>query len=336
MVKVGVIGATGFTGEKLVEILLNHPKVEVAYIASRTKKPLLYSEIFPKFAQKTKIKCEPINVGKAVDSCDFLFLALPHTVSMRFVPAILSKGKKVIDLSADYRLNASLYKKFYNTTHLDSKNLKKAVYGLPELFAAKIKKTQLVANPGCYATSLILALYPLFNQNLVEVKVAVDSKSAVTGAGRKALLDFHYSNIENNFWAYKPFLHQHQPEVCRVIKGKSGSSPQLSFLPQVAGFEAGIYTTVHCSFKQRITQARLKTIYQDYYKDSFFIRISNSLPKLKDVVGTNFCDLGFAVDKSGRNGIIVSSIDNLIKGAAGQAVQNMNLMLGLGETAGFL
>ncbi len=334
MIKVGVLGSTGFTGEKLVEILLGHPKVEVSYIGSRVKKAVLYSDIFPKFAKKTKIKCQPFDVDKASSVCDFLFLSLPHTISMQFVPKVLKKGKKLIDLSADYRLSPSLYKTFYKKNHCDKDNLKKAIYGLPEIFKDKIKKAQLIANPGCYPTSIILALYPLWAENLITGKIVIDSKSAVTGAGRKALVDFHYSSVENNFWAYKPFVHQHQPEISQIIKNKANAKINISFLPQVASFGAGIYSTIHLSFKKKETQKKIKKVYLKYYKDAPFIRVGDNLPKLKDVVGTNFLDIGFAVDRDGLNAVVVSSIDNLVKGAAGQAVQNMNIMLGFAETMG--
>lgn len=336
MLKVGVLGATGFTGEKLVELLLAHPEIELSYLGSRREKAVFYSDIFPQFEKKTKIKCQPFNLDKAVEACDLLFLSLPHTISMQFVPGILAKGKKAIDLSADYRLPSSLYRTFYKQNHFDKKNLKKATYGLSELFYSEIKKTALVANPGCYATSIILALYPLWAEGVVKNKVVADSKSAISGAGRKALLDFHYMNVENNFWAYKPFSHQHQPEMSEAIKKKTGSSPEISFLPQVASFSAGIYSTIHISFGEKMTREKIKGIYTKYYKNSFFIRLEDGLPKLKNVVGSNFCDLGFALDKSGKNGIVVSAIDNLIKGAAGQAVQNMNLMSGFSEDSGLV
>ncbi len=336
MVKVGVLGSTGFTGEKLVEILLRHPKIELAYIGSRTKKAVFYSDIFPDFFGKTSLKCQPFNIDKASSICDFLFLALPHTVSMRYVAQVLAQGKKVVDLSADYRLSPSLYKAFYKKNHLDKKNLKKAVYGLPELFKEKIKKAQLVANPGCYPASIILGLYPLLAENLIEKRLIADSKSAASGAGRKVLFSSQFENRVNNFWAYKPFLHQHQPEIARVIKRKARLKLDITFLPQVAGFEAGIYSVIYVYFKKKETSVKLKKTYLKYYKDQPFIRIKDSLPQLKDVVGTNFCDLGFAPDKSGKKGIVISSIDNLIKGAAGQAIQNMNLMLGFDEAEGLL
>ncbi len=336
MVKVGVLGATGFTGEKLVEILLSHPEVKLQYLGSRTKKPVPYSGLFPKFYKKTSLNCEPLNLKKAIDSCGLLFLSLPHTVSMQFAPEILESGKKVIDLSADYRLKKpQLYKRFYKKEHQDKKNIKKAVYGLAELFRDEIKKSQLVANPGCYPTSVILALYPLISEGLVAGKVIIDSKSSVTGSGRKAIIDYHYSNLANNFWAYKPFTHQHQPEIAEILQNETKERFNFSFLPQIASFEAGIYSTIHLSLKKKVDKEKLNKIYHNYYKHCPFIRINREIPKIKDVVGTNFCDIGFAVGQNGSDAVVFSSLDNLIKGAAGQAVQNMNLMLGFEETTGF-
>lgn len=337
VIKAGVLGATGFTGEKLVELLLGHPNVELTYLSSRTEKAFFYAELFPKFGKKTSLKCEPQDIEKAVTVADILFLSLPHTVSMCYVPYFLRKKKKVIDLSADYRIDdTAVYKKYYSLAHKDKKNLKQAVYGLGELFKDKIKNAELIANPGCYATSVILALFPLLKENLVEKDVIVDAKSAITGAGRKAALEYHYSNVANNIWAYKPFVHQHVPEIAQVLKDSTGKTIELVFVPQVIGVEAGIYSTIYVSFKSKVDVTKIQNVYKNCYKDSPFIRIYGDLPKLKNVVGSNFCDIGFALDSSGKKGVIVSCLDNLIKGAAGAAVQNMNIMMGWKETMGLV
>jgi len=334
--KVAVLGATGFTGEKLVEILLSHPNVEIVYLSSRTEIPVPYSKLFPRFTGKTNLNCEPIDVKKATEKADILFLSLPHTISMDFAPGVLAQGKKVIDLSADYRLDADIYEKYYKMSHKDTANLKKAAYGMPELFKKKIEKASLIANPGCYPTSVILALYPLLKEGIIENKIISDSKSAITGAGRKAVIEYHYSNISNNIWAYKPFVHQHVPEMVEILKAATSASIDLLFTPQVIGVEAGIYSTIYVTFKKVASEEQISAVYAKYYKNCPFVRRMSSLPKLKDVVGTNFCDIGFALDEKKRNAVIASAIDNLIKGAAGQAVQNMNVMLGLDETTGLL
>ncbi|MFH1503976.1 MAG: N-acetyl-gamma-glutamyl-phosphate reductase [Candidatus Omnitrophota bacterium] len=336
-VKVAVLGATGFTGEKLVEILLKHPKTELVYLASRVPKAIAYSRIFTRFSGKTSLKCESLDIEKAADKSDILFLSLPHTASMEFAPYLLKKGKKVIDLSADYRLkNTDIYKKYYKVSHKDKANLKNAVYGLAEIYKSKIKDAQLIANPGCYPTSIILALYPLLKQGIIEDKIIADSKSAISGAGRKTATEYKCLDVPNNLWAYKAFNHQHTPEIESVLKESARKDIKLSFVPQVIGAEAGIYSTIYVSFKNKETEAGIKSIYRKYYKNCPFIRICKDLPKLKQTVGTNFCDLGAALEPGTKLGVIISSIDNLVKGAAGSAVQNMNIMCGFSETLGLL
>ena len=334
-VRVAVLGATGFTGEKLVEILLGHPQVEITYLASRTPKAVAYATLFPNFIGKTEAICEPLDIQKALDAGDFFFLSLPHTVSMEFVPSLIEAGKRVVDLSADYRLkDIALYQKYYNTSHKDQKNLKRAVYGLAEVYHQEIAKSNLVANPGCYPTSITLGLFPLVKEGVLEGKIIVDSKSAISGAGRKTALECKDMDVPNNFWAYKPFIHQHTPEILSVVEQASGKSIDLSFTPHVAGMKAGIYSTIYLNFNKKVSKEEIKSIYQKHYSESPFVRIKEDLPKLGDVVGTNFCDIGFALDSSGKKGVLVSCIDNLIKGAAGSAVQNMNIMLGWDETTG--
>ena len=335
--KVAVLGATGFTGEKLVEILLAHPKVELCYLASRTKKAVLYSKFFSHFSKKTKLKCEPLDLSKAAKGSDILFLSLPHTVSMEFAPYLLKKGKKVIDLSADYRIKSpSLYKQYYGVVHKDVGNLRKAVYGLAEIYKAKIKNANLIANPGCYPTSIILGLFPLVKEGLIKGKIVVDSKSSITGAGRRAAKEYYSSGASTGLWAYKPFVHQHTPEILGVLKDKTNKSINLCFTPHVVNAESGIYSTIYLELKKKLTLFKINSIYKKHYKGCPFVRISKGLPKLANVVGTNFCDIGFALDSSGKNAVVVSCIDNLIKGAAGAAVQNMNIMLGYKQTMGLL
>ena len=336
-VKVAVLGATGFTGEKLVKILLGHPGVEVTYLASRTPEAVAYKTLFPDFEGKTEAVCEALDVKKALSKSDFFFLSLPHTVSMEFVPSLLEAGKKVVDLSADYRLkDITLYQKYYNTSHKDQGNLKEAAYGLAEIYKDKISKSNLVANPGCYPTSIILGLFPLLKEAMVEGKIIVDSKSAISGAGRKTALKCKDMDIPNNFWAYKPFTHQHTPEILSILNEASGENIDLFFIPHVAGMKAGIYSTIYLNFNKKVSKEEIKNIYQKYYQGCSFVRIKEDLPKLGDVVDTNFCDIGFALNPSGKEAVLVSCIDNLIKGAAGAAVQNMNIMLGWDETVGLL
>ncbi|MCM8823216.1 MAG: N-acetyl-gamma-glutamyl-phosphate reductase [Candidatus Omnitrophica bacterium] len=336
-VKVAVLGATGFTGEKLVELLLNHPFIEISYLASRTEKPLPYKDIFPRFNRRVDIYCEPLDVKVALKKADFFFLALPHTVSMEIAPRLLEEGRKVIDLSADYRLKDNkIYEKYYGVKHNDIKNLKKAVYGLPEFFKEDIKKALIVANPGCYPTSVILAVAPLLKEKIIDRKIIVNSLSSISGAGRKPNVEHHFINVLNNIWTYKPFVHQHIPEIEQVLKDISGKTIELTFTPHVVGVESGIYSTIYVNFKSKISLDKLRSIYESYYSACPFIRLREPLPKLRDVIGTNFCDIGFALNSDGKEAVIVSSIDNLIKGAAGLAIQNMNIMEGFKETEGLM
>ena len=334
--RIAVLGATGFTGEKLVEILLSHPKTELVYLGSRTPEPVAYSKLFPRFSKKTNIKCEPLDIEKAAGKADFFFLSLPHTVSMDVAPYLLKKGKKVIDLSADYRLkNINVYKKYYKKVHKDKNNLKKAVYGLTEINKPAIKKAKLVANPGCYPTSIILALFPLVKDSLIKGKVVVDSKSSITGAGRKTALALK-KQISDNLWAYKPFIHQHSPEIISILKDKTSKKIDLCFQPHVIDVDSGIYSTIYLNLNKKVTVKKIKSVYKKYYQGAPFVKVKESFPSLKDAAGTNFCHIGFALSADGKQLIVGSAIDNLIKGAAGSAVQNMNIMSGFKESLGLV
>ncbi len=335
--KVGILGATGFTGEKLAYLLAKHPNAELVYLSSRTPEPVPYSVMFPQFKGVIDTDCETLDVDKAAKKADILFLSLPHTVSMDFVPKLLKKGKKVIDLSADYRIkNKDEYKKYYKTAHKDKAGLAKAVYGMAELFKSDISKAHLIANPGCYPTAVILGLTPLVKSKLIDSDVFVDAKSSITGAGRKALMAYHYSYIANNIWTYKPFIHQHVPEMQSIIQKATKEKIAINFVPQVVGVEAGIYANIYCKLKKKKSQQDLIALYKKQYKNCPFVRIREGMPQLKDVVSTNFCDIGVAVSEDKKHCVVSSCIDNLIKGAAGSAVQNMNIMVGLEETTGLL
>ncbi len=332
--RVAILGATGFTGEKLVEILLSHPKVELAYLGSRTPKPVKYSKVFPKFSGKLKLMCEPLDLEKAAMVADFFFLSLPHTVSMEFAPYLIAKGKKVIDLSADYRLkDISLYKKYYKKTHKDNGNLKKAVYGLTEINKSAIKKAKLVANPGCYPTSVILGLFPLVKAGIIKGKVVADSKSSITGAGRKVANKVK-GQVPDNLWAYKPFIHQHSPEIVSFLKEKTSKKIDLLFQPHVIDVDSGIYSTIYLNLNRKVTAKKIKSLYEKCYRSAPFVKIKEEFPKLKDAAGTNFCFISFALSANCKELVVVSAIDNLIKGAAGGAIQNMNIMLGFKESLG--
>lgn len=335
MLKIGIIGATGYTGEEIVKILLRHPFAKVMYLAAKIDKAVPISDIFPHLKGKIDLTCDNLDVKKALELCDLIFLAVPHTVAMQIAPIFLKAGKKVIDLSADYRLkSAQTYKKWYLKEHKDKENIKKAVYGLPEFYKNHIKKAQLVANPGCYPTAAILALAPLLIRKLLKSDcIIIDAKTGATGAGRKASVSFFYSEVNENLKAYKVNQHQHMPEIEQELSKISGKKVEVNFVPHLVPINRGILETIYIKSKIKIQEASLVKLYNDFYKDSFFVRICSSgkIPEIKDVVHSNFCDIGFKVNRGRGLLVIVAAIDNLMKGAAGQAVQNMNIMCGFPE-----
>jgi N-acetyl-gamma-glutamyl-phosphate reductase len=337
MIKVGVVGATGYTGEEIVAALLKNPGVEIASLTGLVEKEAPFSELFPKFAKKVSIVCKNLDVEEVAANSDLVFLALPHTVSMKVAPQFLKKGKKVIDLSADYRLPPETYEEWYGAKHADKGNIPQAVYGLPELNRDKIKQAQLVANPGCYPTSVILPLLPII-KNVAEagLTVIVDSKTGATGAGRKASIPLSFGEIDENLKCYKANEHQHMPEMEHILSAAAGKDVKINFAPHLLPVRRGIMSTIYIPHDGLPDIKDIQKLYADYYKDEPFVRVSRPgyMPQLLDAVETNFCDIG--IKSAGGMLIIVSVIDNLMKGAGGQAVQNMNIMLGLDETAGLL
>lgn len=342
-INVGIIGATGHTGEVLIELLLGHPHVRICHLYNSGKSclgPQVISEIFPKFKKRLDLTCQKPDFTQIKKDCELIFLALPHTVSMQFLPKLLNLGKKVIDLSADYRLqNSATYEKFYKTKHRDQANLKQAVYGLPELNRAKIKTAKILANPGCYPTCAILALAPLLALDLVETgSIIIDAKSGVSGAGKKLEKEYLFSEIQGDFRAYKVNQHQHAPEINQQLTKLAGEKIAVTFVPHLLPIERGILETCYLKKKSaaRSGASNLVELYKKFYKNEPFIRISPEgvFPRVKDVAKTNFCDIG--VKDFGDTIIVIGAIDNLLKGASAQAVQNMNIMYKLPETTGLL
>lgn len=335
MIKVSVVGATGYTGEELVSVLASHKDVEIVSLSAIIDKPTSISDLFPRLKGRLDMMCKSFDINEAL-SCDAVFLALPHRISMDFAPKFLGAGKKVIDLSADYRLPPALYEKWYGKGHTDTKNISKAVYGLPELFRNEIRTADLIANPGCYPTSAILAVAPLIKSGIIESSgIIVDSKSGITGAGRKASIDLLFGEIAENFKAYKIGAHQHMPEMAETLKMLSNDEVDILFAPHMIPIKRGILSTVYMRPVKKIGQKEINKIYYDFYKNEFFVRLKdNTLPEIKDVAYTNFCDIGVKV--TDKNIVAVSVIDNLLKGAAGQAVQNMNIMFGFDEKEGLV
>ncbi|MDD4879521.1 MAG: N-acetyl-gamma-glutamyl-phosphate reductase [Candidatus Omnitrophica bacterium] len=334
--KVAVVGATGYAGCELIKILLGHPEVTITSVSGKVEEAEKISEIFPLFKGRLDLACDNVDVPAISKAADLIFLALPHKVSMLFVPEFLKAGKKVVDLSADYRLkDAGIYEKWYGAKHTSTGLLKDAVYGLPELHKKEIVKSKFIANPGCYPTGSILGCAPPVNKGLVDTEqIIIDAKSGVTGAGRAASLALNFAELNENFKAYKINQHQHMPEIDQELSNAAGSKISVTFTPHLVPMNKGILSTIYFTLKKETGAAELLALYKQFYKGAPFVRILDEgiFPETKDVYSTNFCDIGIKV--TGKRVIVVTAIDNLWKGAASQAVQNMNLMMGYGETAG--
>jgi len=335
MVRVAVVGATGFTGEQIVEIIATHPEAQLTYLTSRVEKPTPYADLYPRHAGTVDLNLENLDADQVIERADVVFLSLPHTVSFQFAPLFVKNGKTVIDLSADYRLrDPKMYEKFYKVVHTDTENVKNAVYGLPELNREKIKASKFIANPGCYPTVSTLALLPLVKAGLVD-NIIIDAISGISGAGRSAKIEHHYVHLNENLYAYKVFAHQHVPEIEQTLSDVAGKKQEIIFTPHVVGFERGIYATIYADLAKDFLPEDVWAFYENMYRNEPFIRLrKKAMPQLADVRHTNFCDIGIAV--KGRKIVICACIDNLMKGAASQAVQNMNIIHGLGETTGLM
>ena len=332
MIKIGIIGITGFTGLELLKILSLHKDISLEYIASRSENGKKVGEVYPQLDTVLPNKIEPIDVER-IKRLNAVFLSLPHTVSMEIAKDICDYVK-IIDLSADFRLsNVDTYKIWYKKEHLSKVLLDKAVYGLTELNRNKIKTASLIANPGCYATSVILPLAPL--ADLVDAgSIIADSKSGVSGAGRKAKEGLQFCEVNENFKAYSVAQHRHIPEIEETLSSIYEKDVKITFTPHLLPIQRGILSTVYANLKKSVSKNEVLSIYRDFYKNDFFIRIKDEMPSLNNVRGTNFCDIGLEIDERNNRIVIVSVIDNMIKGASGQAVQNFNVMFDLKEEEG--
>ncbi|MBN1586975.1 MAG: N-acetyl-gamma-glutamyl-phosphate reductase [Candidatus Omnitrophica bacterium] len=338
--KVGIAGVTGYTGEEVLTWLLKHPRVELSYVAASEDVGSLANRL-PRWADVPGIPaCEGLNAQRMAGSCDVALLALPHTQSMAVVPGLLKAGVRVVDLSADYRLReAPVYEKWYQHAHTDTANIANAVYGLCEYCGEELKQAQLVANPGCYPTAVSLALLPLLKSDLYSGgTVIVDAKSGVTGAGRKVAAALQFSEVNENLKAYKVAVHQHTPEMLQTLKDFSGFDSSLVFVPHLIPMNRGIVATCYVPLKAPSTSAELKALYETAYAQAPFVRIKakGEAPETAQVAHTNYCDIGVFADESGNTAVVISAIDNLAKGAATQAIQNLNRMMGWPETEGLL
>ncbi|MCY6484963.1 N-acetyl-gamma-glutamyl-phosphate reductase [Clostridium aestuarii] len=337
MIKGAVVGSTGYAGQQLVWFLHNHKHVKIEFLVSHTYAEEKFSKIYNNYTEIIQNKCISIHqMEEKLEEIDVLFIALPHGKSFNIVKKALDKGVKVIDLGADFRLNESAcYEEWYGLEQRFPELLKDAVYGLVEIYRDKIKKAEFVANPGCYTTASILALYPLLNKGIIEIdSIIIDAKSAVSGAGRGLKVTSLYGECNESIKAYGVTGHRHTPEIEQELSKAAGEKIILNFTPHLVPMNRGILATCYGKLKNNISQEEIYKIYKEFYKDEYFIRIADELPETRNVRGSNFCDIGIRVDERTKRVIVVSAIDNLIKGAAGQAVQNMNLMFGLEENEG--
>ncbi|MBI9017860.1 MAG: N-acetyl-gamma-glutamyl-phosphate reductase [Phycisphaerae bacterium] len=334
MIRVAIIGTTGYTAIESIKILLNHPQATITYLTSRAQHCHI-SEIFPALRDRLDLEVEALDIDKLATVADVALCCLPHKASMEFVPKMLDAGVKVVDFSADYRIHdVDLYEKTYKVEHTDPDNIANAAYGLPELFREQIKGANLVANPGCYPTAATLGLAPLLENKLIACDdIIVNAVSGTSGVGRKAALNWHFPEMNENYFGYGVGVHRHMPEMQQVLTEKCGHNVRLLFQPHVVSIDRGIAETIYCQPIEKVSDAKLIELYQKYYKDEPFVRICDKPPAMKDVANTNYCDI-FPVNAKGRV-IVFSAIDNLVKGAAGQAVQNMNIIFNLEETMGF-
>jgi N-acetyl-gamma-glutamyl-phosphate reductase len=334
--RVGIINVTGYTGIELARLLCQHPEVELTSVTGRSAAGQRLGEVFP------HLLSSGLTIEPKLGEVDLAFSALPHKDSVTEVIPVLNRGIKVVDISADFRLkNAEEYSQWYGFTHPAPHLLEQAVYGLPELHRPQIKSAQLVANPGCYPTSAILALAPAVKEGLIEPSIIIDSKTGVSGAGRSLSLTTHYAEANEDTTAYSLSGHRHLPEVIQELKLLAPEqSPSITFVPHLLPMTRGILTTAYASLiSGKITSGKkgeeeLTNLYRNFYKDEPFVKVVESPPHTKYTWGNNNCFIHPAIDHRTGRLIVVSCIDNLVKGAAGQAVQNMNLMLGSPETTG--
>ncbi|OGQ94146.1 MAG: N-acetyl-gamma-glutamyl-phosphate reductase [Deltaproteobacteria bacterium RIFOXYD12_FULL_57_12] len=339
MLKVGIVGASGYTGVELARILNSHPLVELTVATSRSFSGRSLADAFPNLKGLVEIVCTDRKIADYAGDADLFFTAVPHQTAMEIVPALLNAGKKVVDLSADFRLaDAGVYEQWYQP-HTATTLLPEAVYGLPELHRLRIQQARLVANPGCYPTSVILGLAPLLKAGAVDPDTVVaDSKSGTSGAGRSAQTATLFCEVADGFRAYKVGEHRHTPEMEQEISKLCGRPVTITFTPHLLPISRGILSTVYASLAPQLTQEKIATLYSEFYKDEPFVRLckAGSYPATQYVRGSNFCDIGFKIDSRTGRIVILSAIDNLVKGAAGQAVQNMNILCGFPETTGLL
>jgi N-acetyl-gamma-glutamyl-phosphate reductase len=338
-VGVAVVGASGYASRELIRILLGHPGAKITAATSRQDEAPRLDALHPSLTGRIDLACEPFDAARIAERAKVAFLALPHTASLAVVPALRDRGVRVIDLSADYRLtDAQVYADWYGHEHTDAEGLRRAVYGLPELYREAIPPADLIANPGCYTSTSILALAPLVAEDRIErTSIVIDAKSGISGAGRSPKLSTHFPECNESFSAYNVGKHRHTPEIDQVLTDvgrKSGGPVEVIFTPHLVPMDRGIFATIYATPKGAATEHDLLALYRGFYERAPFVRVVGHLPATKDSSFTNFCDITLRVVR-GRI-VVLACLDNLIKGAAGVAVQNFNLMFGHPETTGLL
>jgi N-acetyl-gamma-glutamyl-phosphate reductase len=332
MIRVAILGASGYSALELMKLLLRHPEAKISALTTRQTDSKHVGEVHPSLAGRLDLRLENLSPPQVSERADAVFCCLPHGASAAFVAVLLSAGKRVIDLSADYRLHdVAVYREWYGLEHPDPARLPTSVYGLPELYREQIKNTSLVANPGCYPTSAILALAPFLKAGAISTDgIIVDSKSGVSGGGREPKLAFHFPECNESVAAYGVGTHRHMPEIDQVLSDAAKKTVRVVFTPHLIPMDRGILSTSYAQPTRDLSTDAALAILRDYYQDEPFVRVGDSLPGTKQVSGTNFCDITARAVR-GRI-VVISALDNLIKGASGAAVQNFNLMHNLPET----
>ncbi|HRY85070.1 MAG TPA: N-acetyl-gamma-glutamyl-phosphate reductase [Candidatus Omnitrophota bacterium] len=338
MLNCAVLGATGYTGAELTKLLLAHPHVRISLLTTRQEKSIPLREILPSVSKKVKLEITPYSFDAVKKKADLVFLCLPHTEAMTAAEQFLAAGKVVIDLSADFRLrDKKIYEKWYGVNHVAPQYLSKAIYGLCEVYKEKIKKADLIANPGCYPTGPSLALIPLLKAKLIAPNsIIINAASGVSGAGKKLVAATQFCEASENYSAYKVNKHQHTPEIEQTLSAAAGKPVKITFVPHLLPVNRGILATIYADTVPKATEAKIRKALEAAYRQAPFVRIkpAGQYPSLKDVQYTNFCDIGVSVQEGTGRVVIIAAIDNLVKGAAGQAVQNMNIRFGFPEEAG--
>lgn len=336
MVDVAILGATGYTALELIKILLNHPHARLTALTSRQEGAPPVHSVHPSLYGRLELACENLSPANVADRARFVFSALPHGASMAVIPELMGAGCRVVDLSADYRLSdPGVYEEWYGQVHTDPTRLGSTVYGLPELGTTRIPDADLIANPGCYTSTAILGLAPLLCGGYIEPSgICIDAKSGVSGAGRNPRLTAHFPECNESVSAYSVGRHRHTPEIDQVLSETSGEKVEVVFTPHLIPMDRGILCTIYARQKKEASEDELLDAMRTFYQGKPFIRIVEHLPSTKDTVGTNFCDITIRVSRGQL--IVLACLDNLIKGAAGVAVQNFNLMHGFPETTALL